>query len=357
MKAFGLNEQESLRRSKVLVIGAGGLGSPVLLYLTAAGVGIIGIVEYDKVDISNLQRQILYTTDDIGVSKLDTAIAHLTKLNPHTEFIPHPTAITSTNAREIVRDYNIVIDGSDNFPTRYLINDVCIIEDKPLVHGSVLRFEGQVSVFNYHNADGTRSPNYRDLFPTPPPDGLVPNCAEAGVLGVLPGIIGSMQASEAIKVITGIGQPLAGRLWIFDALAFESRTLSFKKNPDIQIDRLINYEQFCGVDSHNHTRISPDEVLQMVHTLADIQVIDVREEYEYQLDHINAQLLPLSEMQECIDDIDPTKTVIVHCESGKRSSVAIHLIKKEYPEISIFDMKGGLKAWRSEMGKQNLPTM
>ena len=355
MKEFGLEEQERLRKCKVLVIGAGGLGSPILLYLTAAGIGTIGIVEFDEVDLSNLQRQILYTTEDIGTPKLDVAIHRLQMINPHTSLQPISGSINRTNARQIIGQYDIVIDGSDNFPTRYLVNDACVLEDKPLVHGSVLRFEGQVSVFNCEMADGTRSPNYRDLFPTPPPAGLVPNCAEAGVLGVLPGIIGSMQASEAIKIAAGIGESLAGRLWIFDALSFESRTLTFKKNPDILIEKLIDYDQFCGVAPVSTSRLTPKEVIQMVESNDNIQIIDVREEYEFQLDNINADLIPLSELLDSMDDIDSKKTVIIHCQSGKRSSQAIPLIKNEYPDINIYDLKGGINSWRADLGKKNLP--
>ncbi len=340
MKEFGIEQQQRLQSSKILVVGAGGLGSPVLLYLSAAGVGTIGIVEFDTVDISNLQRQILYTTDDIGTSKLDTAIHHLQKINPHTTYIPHDTAITRHNAKAIIRPYDIVIDGSDNFPTRYLVNDVCVLENKPCVHGSVLRFEGQVSVFNYDYGDGKRSPNYRDLFPTPPPHGLVPNCAEAGVLGVLPGIIGSMQASEAIKIAAQIGDPLAGRLWIFDALSFESRILKYKNNPSTIISELVDYELFCGTYNSTISDISPKEAMDLYVNEDHTLFIDVREVDEYLRDNIGATSLPLSRLDQTKDTIDYSKRIIIHCQSGIRSRQAIDLLRREQPKARFYNLNG-----------------
>src|SRR5436190_13712013 len=251
---FGLEAQQKLKSSKVLVIGSGGLGSPVLLYLAAAGVGIIGIVDFDVVDDSNLQRQVLFGVSEIGQPKVEAAKRRLESLNPYIKIKIYNTQLTSKNALEIIKDYDVVADGTDNFPTRYLVNDACLLLNKPNVYASIFQFEGQVSVFNYVNNKGQRGPNYRDLYPTPPPAGLVPSCAEGGVLGVLPGIIGSLQASEVIKVITGVGEPLSGRFFIFDALNFETRTFKIKprednpisgKNPTIT--SLIDYEQFCGV--------------------------------------------------------------------------------------------------------------
>ena len=230
---FNIEGQLKLKKSSVLVVGAGGLGCPVLMYLTAAGVGTIGIVDFDTVDRSNLQRQVLFTESDLGLPKTDMAIARLSQQNPDIDFINHNTRLTSENALDILNAYDVIVDGTDNFPTRYLVNDACVILNKPNVHGSIFRFEGQVSVFNYKFPDGTFGPQYRDIFPSPPPPGLVTSCAEGGVLGVLPGIIGSLQANEIIKVLTGIGVPLAGRLFIIDALSFETRTMKIRKNQNL----------------------------------------------------------------------------------------------------------------------------
>ena len=226
LSQFGLKSQQKLKEAKVLVVGTGGLGAPLLQYLTAAGVGTIGVVDFDTIESSNLQRQVLFGDSDVGKKKTTTAIEKLKKQNPGVEFVEYDEMLTSSNARKIIKQYDLVADGTDNFPTRYLVNDACVLEGKPNVYASIFQFEGQVSVFNYEEG-----PNYRDLFPHPPPPGMVPSCAEGGVLGVLPGIIGSMQASEAIKVITGIGQPLSGSLFLFDALDFSTQTVSFKKNP------------------------------------------------------------------------------------------------------------------------------
>src|SRR5450432_4022825 len=251
---FGEDAQKKLKAAKVLIIGSGGLGSPSLLYLTAAGVGTIGIVDFDVVDDSNLQRQVLFDIHEIGKPKVEAAKRRLEALNPHVKFILHNTHINSGNALEIIKDYDVVADGTDNFPTRYLVNDATLLLDKPNVYGSIFQFEGQVSVFNYVNRKGERGPNYRDLYPTPPPPGLVPSCAEGGVLGVLPGIIGSLQALEVIKVITGVGEPLSGRFFTFDALNFESRTFNIRAREDNPVNgrnptitELIDYEQFCGM--------------------------------------------------------------------------------------------------------------
>src|SRR5687768_10473974 len=251
---FGLESQQKLKAAKVLVVGSGGLGSPVLLYLAAAGVGTLGIIDFDVVDDSNLQRQILFGVESVGIPKVEAAKQRLVALNPHINIRLYNEQLTSKNALDIIRDYDVVADGTDNFPTRYLVNDACILTGKPNVYASIFQFEGQVSVFNYRNAKGEVGPNYRDLYPTPPPPGLVPSCAEGGVLGVLPGIIGSMQASEVIKVITGVGETLSGRFFIFDALNFETRTFKISRRDDNPINGknptikdLIDYEQFCGM--------------------------------------------------------------------------------------------------------------
>jgi len=267
----------------------------------------------------------------------------------------HPDPINNTNARAIISQYDIVVDGTDNFPTRYLINDACVLEGKPNVYGSVLRFEGQVSVFNYQHPDGSTGPNYRDLFPTPPPAGLVPNCAEAGVLGVLPGIIGSMQASEAIKIAAGIGEPLAARLWIFDALSFQSRTMKFKKTPTNQITELIDYDDFCGITKEWNALLTSQNLVDMMTSNPQTLVIDVREKEEFEIDNIRAEHQPLSRIKEWMEDIDESIPLVVHCQSGKRSSQAIQLIKSEYDDLEIYDLKGGINAWRRDLGSMNLP--
>src|SRR5215213_7386593 len=257
---FGLEAQQKLKEAKVLVIGSGGLGSPGLLYLAAAGVGTIGIVDFDVVDDSNLQRQVLFGVTEIGKPKVEAAKQRLQALNPHINIVVYNTQLTSKNALDLIKQYDVVADGTDNFPTRYLVNDASVLAGKPNVYASIFQFEGQVSVFNYTNKNGELGPNYRDLYPTPPPPGLVPSCAEGGVLGVLPGIIGSLQASEVIKVITGIGETLSGRFFIFDALGFETRTFNIKRNPSNPLNgdqptikELIDYEQFCGVKAVEKT--------------------------------------------------------------------------------------------------------
>src|SRR5258705_6083032 len=283
---FGLEAQQKLKAAKVLVIGSGGLGSPALLYLAAAGVGTIGIVDFDIVDDSNLQRQVLFGVNEIGQPKVEAAKRRLASLNPYIEIKLYNTQLTSKNALDIIKDYDVVADGTDNFPTRYLVNDACLLLDKPNVYASIFQFEGQVSVFNHKNKNGERGPNYRDLYPTPPPPGLVPSCAEGGVLGVLPGIIGSLQASEVIKIITGIGEPLNGRFFTFDALSFETRTFKIKRRDDNPVNGqnptihgLIDYEQFCGVKAVEKPvrEITADELYDWQVTGEKFQLIDVRE--------------------------------------------------------------------------------
>ena len=349
---FNVAGQQKLKTAKVLVIGAGGLGSPVLLYLTAAGVGHIGIVDFDVVDESNLQRQVLFTVNDIGLSKAATAKKRLEALNPNVKFTIYNTAFTKENALDIIKDYDVVADGTDNFPTRYLVNDACVLAGKVNVFASIFRFEGQVSVFNYLSEDGIRGPNYRDLFPEPPPPGLVPSCAEGGVLGVLPGIIGSMQASEVIKVITGVGEPLAGRLFLFDAASFTSRILKVNKNPETSISTLINYEQFCGMeplDSVEIKEITVQELKLMLDTKSDFQLIDVREPYEYDIANLNGELIPLGQIATIADRIDKNKKVIIHCRSGKRSADAIRELQQHYNFENLYNLKGGIIAYSKEV--------
>ena len=309
---FNLAAQKKLKAAKVLVVGAGGLGSPMLLYLTAAGVGQIGIVDFDVVEDSNLQRQVLFTVDDIGKSKAETAKSRLQKLNPFVKFTVYNNAFTKENALEIIKDYDVVADGSDNFPTRYLVNDACVLAGKINVYASIFRFEGQVSVFNFLNEDGTRGANYRDLFPEPPPPGMVPSCAEGGVLGVLPGIIGSMQASEVIKVITGVGEPLAGRLFLFDAASFTTRVLKVRKNSKTQITELINYEEFCGIGIENGEdkikEVTVQDLKKWQEEGVDFQLIDVRQPYEYEIANLGGELIPQNELVQNLDKISTNKT-------------------------------------------------
>lgn len=357
---FNIEGQRKLKAAKVLVVGTGGLGSPMLLYLAAAGVGTIGIIDFDVVDDSNLQRQVLYSVDDVGVPKVEAAKKRIQALNPHINIVVHETMLTSQNALDIVKDYDVVADGTDNFPTRYLVNDACVLLGKTNVYASIFRFEGQVSVFNYTDKEGNVGPNYRDLFPSPPPPGLVPSCAEGGVIGVLPGIVGSLQANEVIKVITGVGEPLSGRLFIFDALSFITRTLKIyrdEENPlngkNPTITELIDYQQFCGIpqksEEKNVKEITVKELANMVKNNADFQLIDVREPYEYDIANIKGELIPLAQVEESYNKINSDKQVVVHCRSGKRSADAIELLEKKYGFKNLYNLKGGILAWADEI--------
>ncbi len=356
---FGIEGQQKLKNSSVLVIGSGGLGSPVLLYLAAAGVGHIGIVDFDKVDDSNLQRQVLFNVNDVGESKAQTAKTRLQALNPHIQITVYETRFSTENARDLVKQYDVVADGTDNFPTRYLVNDACVLEGKTNVYASIFQFEGQVSVFNHLLADGTRGPNYRDMFPEPPPPGLVPNCAEGGVLGVLPGIIGSMQASEVIKVLTGVGEPLVGRLFLFDAASFTTRILKVGKNPDTKIDGLINYELFCGIEPETEAssvkEVSVQELQKLITLNSDFQLIDVREPYEYAIANLNGELIPLNSITGATNKIDRNKKVIIHCRSGVRSANAIRELENLFGFKNLYNLKGGILAWSNEIDN-SVPT-
>ncbi|MCL4122112.1 UNVERIFIED_CONTAM: hypothetical protein GTU68_011607 [Idotea baltica] len=349
---FGLEGQQKLKDSSVLVIGSGGLGSPVLLYLAAAGVGRIGIVDFDVVDESNLQRQILFNVNDVGNSKAETAKKKLEALNPHIKIEVYNTRLTTENALDLVSKYDVVADGTDNFPTRYLVNDACVLAGKPNIYASIFRFEGQVSVFNYKFEDGTRGPNYRDLFPTPPPPGLVPNCAEGGVIGVLPGILGSLQASETIKVLTGVGEPLVGRLFLFDASSFETRTLKVKSNPNTKIEGLIDYQQFCGIVPTNITDVK-EVTVQDLETLikdgSDYQLIDVREPFEYDIANLGGELIPLNAVLESAHKISKDKKVVIHCKSGRRSAKAIQQLEELDSFENLYNLKGGILAYANEV--------
>jgi len=351
---FGIEGQKKLKNAKVLVVGAGGLGSPVLLYLAAAGVGTIGIVDFDLVDDSNLQRQVLYNINDVGLSKAATAKKKLTALNPFINIKVYKEAYTKDNALSIIENYDIVADGTDNFPTRYLTNDACVLANKVNVYASIFRFEGQVSVFNYLDKNGERGPNYRDLFPSPPPPGMVPNCAEGGVLGVLPGIIGSMQANEVIKIITGVGDPLSGRLFLFDAASFTTRILKIKKRKDTLIKDLINYEQFCGIVPKSNTlpmvqEITVAQLKQWQDEEKDFQLVDVRKQFEWDIANLNADLIILDTLPNNVDKISKDKPVVIHCRSGARSANAIRFLQENHGYTNLYNLKGGILAWASEI--------
>lgn len=339
---LGIEGQQKLKAARVLVIGCGGLGSPILLYLAAAGVGTLGIVDGDRVDDSNLQRQVMYGSESVGKPKVEETQKRLQSLNSFVQVNPYFENLTSQNSLSIIEPYDFVVDGSDNFPTRYLVNDACLLLNKPLIYGAIYRFEGQVAVFNYQNG-----PNYRDLFPTPPPPELAPNCAEAGVLGVLPGIIGCLQANEALKLITGIGDVLSGKLFVMDALSMVSRTIRIPKLPERPIvTQLIDYEAFCGITNDIENDISPEEFQELINNSTDFQLIDVREPHEYELDNLGGELMPLSRLEEFVPLIQRNKRVIVHCQSGMRSQKAIALLKEKFGFTQLSNLTGGIVAYR-----------
>lgn len=362
---FNIEGQRRLKASRVLVVGSGGLGSPLLLYLAAAGVGTLGIVDFDVVDDSNLQRQVLFTQADVGKPKAEAARDRIKALNPHIDVVVHNTKLTSDNALDIVRDYDLVADGTDNFPTRYLVNDACVLLDKVNVYASIYRFEGQVSVFNHVTSDGNRGPNYRDLFPSPPPPGLVPSCAEGGVIGVLPGILGSLQANEVIKVIARVGEPLTGKLFLFDALTFETRTLKVHRDPQNPLNGenptqsgLIDYHQFCGLDQATNKEelvvkeVDVHELSQMIIDKIDYQLIDVREPYEYEIANLSGELMPLKQVTEFAAKIDKNKKVVIHCRSGVRSAKAIKQLESEFGFENLYNLKGGILAYADEIDSE-----
>ena len=351
---FGIEGQVKLKESKVLIIGAGGLGSPLLEYLTAAGVGTLGIVDFDLVEASNLQRQVLYNEQDIGRSKVEAAINKLKKQNSEVNFIAHTEKLTSKNALEIIQSYDVVADGSDNFPTRYLVNDACVILGKPLVYGSIYRFEGQVSVFNQINKEGETGPNYRDLFPTPPSPNSVPSCSEGGVLGVLAGIIGSIQANEVIKLITNTGTTLSGRLFILDSFNFETQSIRYsRRKSGYKIKELIDYEEFCNMSDQSSpfdvNEITVHELNKMIKDGADFQLIDVRTQFEHHISNIGGKLIPLEEIVGHVDEIDRTKQVVMYCKVGIRSTEAILHLQSIYEFDNLYNLKGGINAWATEI--------
>lgn len=355
LKDFGLKNQEKLKQASVLVIGAGGLGSPALLYLAAAGIGKIGMVDFDVVQESNLQRQVLFSTEDIGENKATAASRHLNKLNPFVTVVSIAEQLTSENALGIIRDYDLVLDGSDNFPTRYLVNDACVLLNKPLVYGSILQYEGQLAVFNVPLKTGEISANYRDLFPVPPQPHEVPNCEQAGVLGVLPGMLGSMMANEAIKLITGIAEPMVNRLIIVDSLSLEMMTVKIPdRNSRADIKKLIDYEQFCGINHEKDKSLGMKEITvlelkQLIDTKSDFQLIDVREGYEYDQANIGGEHIPMAEVPHNIDRIQTNKQVVVHCRSGGRSGNIIQWLEKNHGFENLYNLKGGILAWAREV--------
>jgi sulfur-carrier protein adenylyltransferase/sulfurtransferase len=345
--------QNRLKAARVLCIGAGGLGSPAALYLAAAGVGTLGIVDFDDVDLSNLQRQILHGTKDIGRGKLESARDRLHDINPQIEIELHKCRFSSENASQLVARYDVVVDGSDNFPTRYLSNDVCVFAHKPNVYGSVFRFEGQTTVFAPHLG----GPCYRCLFPEPPPPESVPNCAQAGVLGVLPGIIGILQAIETLKLILGIGEPLVGRLLHFDALKVKFRELNLRRDPQCPvcgenptIFSPIDYEQFCGVrDEGEIPEMSPHELKRRMDSGESFELIDVREPFEYEIARIDgAKLIPLGEITERLDELKREQPIVVHCHSGKRSAQAARLLQQR-GFANVYNLAGGIDAWSDQI--------
>ena len=360
---FNIKGQTALKNAKVLVVGTGGLGAPLLQYLTAAGVGTIGILDFDVVEDHNLQRQVLFSTDDIGKPKVQAAKERLEKLNPYIDFKVHNTYLNSENALDIIQEYDIVADGTDNFPTRYLINDACVLLDKINVYASIYRFDGQVTVFNYQNEDGTRGPNYRDLFPTPPPPGLVPSCSEGGVIGVLPGILGSLQANEVIKVASGVGEPLSGRMLLMDASGMEVQFINLLKRKDNPLSgenpaqtELIDYEQFCGIPaikkegaSEGVKEIDVATLYQWQTEGRPFQLIDVREPYEWSISDLEGEKIIKGQHLERMEEVRKDVPVVVHCRSGKRSADVIRDWELEGSFDNLYNLKGGILAWAKEI--------
>jgi sulfur-carrier protein adenylyltransferase/sulfurtransferase len=358
MPEVGMDGQLKLKQAKVLCIGTGGLGAPLGLYLAAAGVGRIGLVDFDSVDLTNLQRQILFGTDDIGRPKIEAATDRLRNLNPDIQIDRFETRLTSENALDILKNYDIVVDGTDNFPTRYLVNDACVILGKPNVYGSIFRFEGQITIFG---APG--GPCYRCLYPEPPPPGLVPSCAEGGVLGVLPGIVGAIQAAETLKLIIGKGEPLIGRLLLFDALAMRFRELKLRKNPECPacsehptITKLIDYAEFCGIRGEEAVspaqtavpEIAPRELKSRLDRGDDLFILDVREPHEYQICNLGGHLIPLGELSRRVNELDSSREIVAHCRSGKRSTEAVEFLRSAGFR-KVLNLKGGILAWSDEV--------
>ena len=357
MPEVGMEGQLKLKSAKVALIGTGGLGAPLGMYLAAAGIGRIGLVDFDVVDFTNLQRQVIHGTKDVGKKKLDSAAETMLDINPYVEIDRHETALTSENALGILKDYDIVVDGTDNFPTRYLVNDACVLLGKPNVYGSIFRFEGQATIFAYPGG-----PCYRCLYPEPPPPGLVPSCAEGGVLGILPGTVGLIQATETVKLILGIGEPLIGRLVLYDALAMRFRELKLRRNPECPvcgdhptISKLIDYQEFCGIPNQVHEEtpmngdIDPVEVKSKIDRGDHFVLIDVREPHEYQICNIpQAKLIPLGDLAKRMNELDSAKEIVAHCKSGVRSGKAVDFLRQSGFK-KVRNMKGGILAWSDKV--------
>jgi len=352
---IGKEGQEKLKQAKVLIVGAGGLGSPAAIYLAAAGIGTIGIIDFDKVEESNIQRQILYNEEDIGKSKVEIAANKIKKINKNVEVVAYNEKLTPKNALEIIKNYDIVIDGSDNFHTKYLVSDACVLLNKPNIYGSVFRFDGQSSVFNYNG------PCFRCLFPNPPPKELVPNCADAGVLGVLPGVIGTIQATEAIKIILKIGDTLSGKLLVYNALRMSFKKLNLSKNKNCNIcgenptiKELVDYEQLCDPNSIKNDEISVKELKTMMDENKDFVLIDVREKIEWDICKIDrAELISSGQLmnENFLDNVDKNKLIIMHCHTGRRSAGAVQLLKdKGYKNVK--NLVGGIDAWSKEIDQK-----
>lgn len=365
MPEVGISGQNRLKMASVLLVGVGGLGSPAGIYLAASGCGRLGLVDFDVVEFTNLHRQVIYSTDDVGKPKLDMAAERLCKINPEIKIELHEGRLTSENALDIFKDYDIIVDGSDNFPTRYLVNDACVILNKPNVYGSIFRFEGQVTIF-----DINKGPCYRCIYPQPPPAELVPSCAEGGVLGILPGIIGLIQATETIKLIIGCGEPLIGRLLLFNALKMNFRQLKLKKDPNCPIcgknptiKRLIDYNEFCGVQEPERrdvsikgdgSDISPQELKMLLESNKDISLIDVRESNEYQICHIQgARLMPVSELQKRLNELDTSDETILYCHHGIRSKKAVEFLQ-QLGFKKTKHLAGGIDEWAKQIDS-NMP--
>jgi molybdopterin/thiamine biosynthesis adenylyltransferase/rhodanese-related sulfurtransferase len=357
MPEVALDGQKQLKAAKVLTVGTGGLGSPLALYLAAAGIGTIGIVDFDVVDESNLQRQIIHGTSDVGRPKVESAYEKIKDINPNVEVRVHEEALTSENALEIFEEYDVIVDGTDNFPTRYLVNDACVLLGKPNVYGSIFRFEGQASVFY-----AEEGPCYRCLYPEPPPPGLVPSCAEGGVLGILPGAIGTIQATETVKLILGIGEPLIGRLLLYDALGMSFRELKLRKDPNCPVcgenptvTELIDYQEFCGIPQANAAEeengvpeITVQDLKSKLDNEEDINVLDVREPHEYEVANIGVRLIPLGELPQRLVELDQDEYVVIHCKTGARSARAVKLLQDSGFQ-NVYNVKGGITAWSEEI--------
>jgi len=356
MPEVGMEGQQKLKAAKVLCIGAGGLGSPLALYLTAAGVGTLGIVDFDVVDYTNLQRQVIHTTNDVGRKKLDSAGEKLKAINPFLELRTFETKLTSANALDLFREFDIIADGTDNFPTRYLVNDACVLTGKPNVYGSIFRFEGQASVFATEEG-----PCYRCLYPEPPPPGLVPSCAEGGVLGILPGLVGVIQATETIKLILGQGDPLIGRLLLVDALGMKFRELKLRKNPECPVcgahptvTQLIDYNEFCGIRgeeapaSNDVPAVTVAALKQKLDQKADIFILDVREPHEYQICNLNGYLIPVGDLPKRVNELDSSREIIAHCRSGVRSARAVTFLRRAGFK-KVYNLTGGILEWADKI--------